>query len=208
MKKNLIYLLLAILSACCIYQRIEYKRKVQGIIESKDKLIVSLKESTRLENLCKGETVRNVRLSDYESNQEYLYDIISRKTGEYYLVVITSLKSCSTCREQALKVWNEMFLKNKDYPIMLIVAEDEKITRDDKRKAKASLRGLRVELPVYFDDEAELLDSLWVTEYETPISVILGKNNKIIAVDKASQDTKKRTMDFKSFFVKLNTVSE
>jgi hypothetical protein len=200
MEKKILYICLIIISAYSIYQKVNYNSK-KYIFDS----LISLKECIELEDLFKGKVIDNIKISKYNDKENYLYNILSEFSTEYYLIIISSIEACSTCKEQILNMWNDLYKKNKNIPILLIVSEQEELTKDEIRQIHASIKGLKIEIPFYFDHESILLDNIGVSPYHTPISIILTHDKKIIAIDRASEYTKKRTMNLKEFFLLLNS---
>ena len=68
--------------------------------------------------------------------------------------------------------------------------------------------GLNLEFPFYFDQDSILLGDLGVTPYQTPLSLLLTRDGKIIAIDKAIEFSKERTTGFKDFFLALISKEE
>jgi hypothetical protein len=200
MERRILYILLIIISAYSIYQKINYNSK-----QHENNYVMALKECTEVEDSCKGKVIDNIKISNYNDNENYLYDILSEYSVEYYLVIISSIEVCSTCREHTLNTWNDLYKKNRHMPILFIVSELDEIDKNFARQIKANIKGLHIEIPFYFDSESILLDLLSITPYQTPLSIILSHDKKIIAVDKASEFTKERTLKFREFFLALNS---
>ncbi len=102
-------------------------------------------------------------------------------------------------------MWNDFFKKNKNMGILLIITEEECLNKIEKRQIEASIRSLNIEIPYYFDYESLLLNMLGIGPYQTPLSLILTHDKKIIAVDKTNELTEDRAVDFKRFFILLNS---
>ena len=200
MEKKILYICLIVISAYSIYQNVKYKSHQQ-----KDDFLIALKECIEVEDSCKGKVIDNIKISNYSGKEDYLDNILSHYNSEYFLVIISSIESCSTCREQTLNLWSELCKKNKGLPILLIVAEQDQLSKKDRKQIYFNIKGLHIEIPFYFDHESILLDYLNVTPYQTPLSIILNHHKKIIAIDKASEFTKERTVNFKKFFTALNS---
>jgi len=200
MEKKILYILLIIISAYAIYQNISHRK-----IQYKNKSFWALKEMVDLENLCKGKIVADIKISNFDGKKSTLYNILSTYNSEYFLVIISSIKTCSACRESVLKMWNDFFKKNKNMGILIIITEEECLNKIEKRQIEASIRSLNIEIPYYFDYESLLLNMLGIGPYQTPLSLILTHDKKIIAVDKTNALTEDRTIDFKKFFILLNS---
>lgn len=207
MEKKILYICIIIISFYSIYQKITYNSQARVFeqIHQQNGTLMVLKRNLEIEDLCKGRVMDNIKMTTAEGKEEYLYNILSEYSTVHYLLVISSIKACSNCREQTLKIWNEVYRKNKDTPILFIVAEDGEIEKSSIRLIKASVKGLDIDIPFYLDHESNLLSCLGVTPYQTPLSIILNHDKKIIAVDKASELTGERTIAFKDFFISLNS---
>ncbi len=66
------------------------------------------------------------------------------------------------------------------------------------------MMGLKIEMPYYTEKEPVLLNELGVTVRQTPLSIIVSRDNKIIAVDRATQIYPESSLNFKDFFMLLN----
>ena len=200
MEKKILYIFLIIISAYVIYQNISHRR-----LQYKNNYYWTLKEMVDLENSCRGNVLADIKVSNFADKKSTLYEILSGYKSEYFLVIISSIKTCSACRESVLKMWNDFFKKNKNMGILLIITEEECLNKIEKRQIEASIRSLNIEIPYYFDYESLLLNMLGIGPYQTPLSLILTHDKKIIAVDKTNELTEERTIDFKKFFILLNS---
>ena len=199
MEKKILYVCLIIISAYSIYQKLDYNSKINACNS-----LIAFKECIEMEESFKGKVIENIKLSKYNEKEKYLYNILSEFGTEYYLVIISSIKSCSTCKEKTLNLWNDLFKKGHNMPILLIVSEED-LTKDEMREIHANLKGLKIDIPFYFDHESILLYNLGVSPYHTPLSIILTHDKKIIAIDRASEFIKNRIMKLKEFFLLLNS---
>lgn len=206
MEKKILYICIIIISAYCIYQKISFNSQVRANSENQqiNYPLLALKDGVEIEDSCKGRMIDDIKITTTEGKEDYLYNTLSEYSDGYYLLVISSIKACSNCREQILKIWNEVYREKKDTPILFIVTEDRDIKKSSIRQIKASIKGLDIDIPFYLDHESNLLGFFGVTPYQTPLSVILDHNKKVIAVDKASELTGERTIAFKNFFLSLN----
>lgn len=199
MEKKLLYTLVIILSAFVIYLTLNSQHEQNQNIYGKES-----KGSVQIEFANRGKVLHNVRLIDKENKETQLHDILSQYPTKYYLVIVTSLNTCSTCRDQLLHMWNQLYITKNSQPILLIIAETEKISKDDWRKVKASMSGMEIEIPYYTLKEPGLLNELGVTDHQTPLSIIVSHNKKIIAVDRVIQNSTESSLNFKNFFMQLN----
>ena len=200
MEKKILYICLIAISAYSIYQNVKYKS-----YKYKNDFLIALKECIEIEDYSKGKVIDNIKISNYNGKEDFLDNILTQYNSDYFLIIVSSIESCSTCREQTLKMWNELYKKNRNIPILLIVAEQEQLSKKDRKQIYFNIKGLHIEIPFYFDHDSILLDYLNVTPYQTPLSIILTHHKKIIAIDKASELTKERTVNFKKFFIELNS---
>ncbi|HLP62545.1 MAG TPA: hypothetical protein VK186_27145 [Candidatus Deferrimicrobium sp.] len=168
----------------------------------------ALKESIQVEDLLKGKIIANIKLFEHNDRENFLYDILSNYDSDYYLVIISSIEACSTCREKTLNIWNDLYKKDKNIPIILIISEPDEINKNDRRRIRASINGLNISIPYYFDIESRLLDNLDVNPYQTPLSIILSHNKKIIAVNNANEYTIDRTLGLKKLFMSMQSYEE
>lgn len=197
-KKTILYVCLIIISAYSIYQKFYYNSKI-NVCNS----LIAFKECIEIEESFKGKVIDNIKLSKYNDEEKYLYNILSEFGTEYYLVIISSIKACTTCKEEILNIWNDFFKKRQDIPIILIVSEEEGLTKDEIRQLHASLKGMKIDIPFYFDLESILLNNLNISPYNTPLSIVMTHDKKIIAVDRANAYTKDRVLKLKEFFLFL-----
>ncbi|UCH95157.1 MAG: hypothetical protein JSV88_33610, partial [Candidatus Aminicenantes bacterium] len=171
MEKKILYVCLIVICAYTIFQNIKYNS-----MQYKNNFLVALKECIEVEDSCKGKVIENIKITNYNDKEDYLYNILSEYGTDYFLVIISSIESCSTCREHTLNIWYDLYNKDKGLPILLIVAEQDELSKKKKRQIKANIKGLHIEIPFYFDNESLLLDYLNVTPYQTPLSIILDHN--------------------------------
>lgn len=200
MEKKILYLLVIVLSAYTIYMNVNplsnQKKIVYGNV---------LKVSAGIEDLNRGRTFLNVNLIDHNNNEVELHSIISNYSSEYCIAIVSSLRTCSLCREQILNMWNQLYKKDNTIPMFLIISESEPMSREELRKAKASIFGLKIEIPFYIEKDSALLNDFGVSDNQTPLSVILSHDKKIIAIDRATQISIERSQKFRDFFMLLCT---
>jgi hypothetical protein len=200
MEKKILYILIIILSAYTIYINISHRA-----LQDKNNSCLALKEYVELEGLCKGKVVDNIKISNSEGQENRLYTILSAYNSEYFLVIISSIKTCSTCREKALNIWDNFYKKNKNVGIVIIITEEDQLSKKEKRQITASIKALNIEAPYYFDDESILFTSIDITPTQTPLALILSHDKKIIAVASTHAHAADRTTDFIKFFISLNS---
>jgi len=210
MEKKILYICIILISAYCIYQKISYNSKSQMFSQMQldGSSFKALKECIDIEDQCKGKSVSNIKLSDSNDREYYFYDVLANYATEYYLVIISSIEACSTCRDKTLKIWNDLYKTDKNMPVILIISEQEELSTSDRRLIKASINGLNNSIPYYFDKESDLLGYLGVSPYQTPLSIILTHDKKIIALNKASEHTTERTLILKKLFISINSNKE
>jgi hypothetical protein len=173
-------------------------------IQEQNFSIQILKESVAIEGGNRGKTLVNSTIIDSEHNDVQLHEIFSHFTSEYSLLIVTSLKTCSLCREQLLEMWNELYKTERSLPIFLLIAEEEGVSKSGRRGVKASMSRLNIEIPFYIEKEPVLLNELGVTANQTPLSIIVSRDKKIIAIDRATQVFPDSSLKFKDFFLQLN----
>lgn len=201
MEKKILYICVILLSLYVIYLNLTPTRNQKLNLYNQ-----VLKECIDIEDANKGKTITNTNLFDAENNLNQLHNVLDTHSSEYFLIIVTSLETCNKCREQILELWNSFYKQEKDIPIFLIISEEKRLTREDRRKIKANLRGLKVEIPFFVEQETLLLNDFSVSTVQTPLSVILSHDKKIIAIDKASELTKVRSLKFRDYFHKLNSL--
>lgn len=188
-----------LLSAYLIYLNLNPKREQNQDFYGKESM-----DFIEIEHANRGKILYNTNVFNKKNEENQLHDILSQYPTEYYLVIVTSLNTCSTCRDQLLKIWNQLYKTEKSLPIILVIAETEKISKDDRRKIKASMSGMEIEIPYYTSSEPGFLNELGVTVHQTPLSIVVSKDKKIIAIDRATQSSIERSLKFKDFFMLLN----
>ncbi|HLP46565.1 MAG TPA: hypothetical protein VK469_11480 [Candidatus Kapabacteria bacterium] len=210
MEKKILYICIILISAYSIYQKISYNSQSQILtqMQKDNNSFKALKESIQVEDLLKGKIIANIKLFEHNDRENFLYDILSNYDSDYYLVIISSIEACSTCREKTLNIWNDLYKKDKNIPIILIISEPDEINKNDRRRIRASINGLNISIPYYFDIESRLLDNLDVNPYQTPLSIILSHNKKIIAVNNANEYTIDRTLGLKKLFMSMQSYEE
>jgi len=200
MEKKILYFLLIIMSIYVIYLNISHRN-----LKFKNNYFGTLKEMVDLENICKGKVLDDIKVSNFNDKETTLYKILSEYNSEYFLIIISSIKTCSACRESVLKMWNDFYKENNNLGILIIITEEECLNKIEKRQIEAGIKTLNIDIPYYFDYESHLLNKLEIGSYQTPLSLILTHDKKIITVDKTNPLTEERSIYFKKFFILLNS---
>ncbi|MCK4760586.1 MAG: hypothetical protein KAW12_00205 [Candidatus Aminicenantes bacterium] len=206
MKNKIVYLLSTVILIYCVFLKISYNRKIKSF----EKPLVAfntIKNCIEIEERIKGK-FPDLRIKGPDRKEIFLYDRLDREFDNFYVLVITSLETCSTCREQTLKIWDDIYKKDNETPIILIISEDREIKKGDTRKTSAYLKGSGIQLPNYLDSDSILLGAFGVTPNQTPLSLIVRRDKKIIAANKTRELTVDRTIRFKNLFLSLISKEE
>jgi hypothetical protein len=163
-----------------------------------------LKRCIDTEVKLNGSFLHDVVILDNQNQENSLYNILDKTSMMYSLVLLTSLESCSTCRDQALKVWNDIVEENSDLSIIILIAEDRELDKSDLRKVKAYMRGMNIKLPFLLSTDSQLFSHLGISPTQTPISLVVNRDKTIISSNRSSEATLERVTYFSELFKSLN----
>jgi hypothetical protein len=204
------YLVIALMSLYIIGVHLYYHKKFKLVniylenVVTKYSNLDELKNSIELEEMLNDRNLINPVVVDKENRETTLHNVLDSTPNIYDLVILISLESCSTCRDQTLKVWNDVFEENSNLSIIILVAEDRELNKSDLRKVKAYMIGMDMKIPYYLSADPLLYADLGVTPKQTPLSLIVNNEKTIILANQAGESTLDRVSNFSKLFESLN----
>lgn len=203
-------MVIVLLAVYVVFIKVNYSSKVNIINQNlkKNSMIYSnlaeLEKCLEIEEKIRGSELSDATIIDSKNQKNTLYDVLSKDSRSYHLILLTSFESCSTCRDQTIKNWNRMFEENSDLAIIILFSENKDLNNTDLRKTKAYLKGMDIKIPFFINVDSSLLSQFGLLPEETPLSLIIDRDKKVISVNRSSELTIKRALRFSHFFKSLN----
>lgn len=204
------YLVIALLILSIISIHLYHNKKFKLLnqylqdVTNKYSRLDELKKSIDLEELLSGRDLVDMVIVDKQSQESTLHNVLDSTPNMLSLVILTSFESCSTCRDQALRVWNSVFKENGNLSMIILVAEDRELNKSDLRKIKAYLIGLDIKIPYFVSTDSLIFADLGVLPEQTPLSLIVNRDKTIISANQAGESTMERVVNFSKLFKTLN----
>jgi len=194
--KSLILLIILVIPAAIFLREIPVLRE-KILSESRDsKRWQSAIDSSVIQSQVIGKVFEDTLLLDNEDNLTSLYHEINRQE-KYTLVILTSIASCSSCRDEELVSWNKNFELNTKMPLILIASEMDLIDATKRRQLRVMLHSMRIKIPLFFDKESQILHAFGLEPSQTPIAMIVDNQGRVINASRPTEVTGVLNENFK-----------
>ena len=192
-KENyLLYLVVAVMAVKLVTVHYDHKAQLAQVMP-RDEEAIALKLSYALENRLQGQQLPPLQLVDQDNQSA---DQGALLTGDYQVVVVSSIIACSACRDNELHLWNDFLAEHPNLPVTLVVAEEQAPTRQEVARIRGEINGLELTMPYYLDSEGSLLRELGVEPRETPISLLIDGQGRIVDSNRGSYLTYDKSRRF------------
>lgn len=120
-KKIFPYLAIFLLMFYIIKIKVNFNSLFNNIKKSNEKNSIEIvelremKKNIEFEERMKGKELVKISVLDKNKQKKILRNVLKKKLNDYGLIILSSFESCSSCRDQTLKIWNDLFKKIRNY---------------------------------------------------------------------------------------------